>query len=67
MDASLHETIFALTETLLNIIEVVQVSIPNGFLNCIHPFFLFSFGSQVIDSPFVREDQHEWVKNGLGV
>lgn len=63
MFSSLDETILSFSEGLFKIIKIMKVSVSDGLLDLLDPLISLSKGIQVINSSFVGENQHEWVKN----
>lgn len=52
-------TILAFSQVFRHIIKIIQITVSNRLLDCIHPpgFFILCF--KVIDATFVGKDQHE--------
>ena len=63
MNASFHETVFTFSERLLNIVEVMEVGESNGLLDFADPLVSFFHGFEVVNSPLIGEDEHEWVED----
>lgn len=59
--SSLDEAVLTFTEGLFKLVEVVQVGVSNCLLNLVYPLVSLNQSVQVVYSPLVGEDQHEWV------
>ena len=65
VNTSLDKTILSLTKGLHEIVKIMEVGISNGLLDLLNPDITLLLGVQVVDSPLVGEDEHEWVQNRL--
>ena len=63
MNASFHETVFTFSERLLNIVQVIKIGESNGLLDFADPLVSFFPGFEVVKSPLIGEDKHEWVED----
>ena len=50
---------------MLDIIKVIDIGISNRLFDSVDPLVSILRSVQVINSLFIGEDQHEWVKNTL--
>ena len=62
VDRLLDKTVLTLSEVILQFVEVIEIGVTDCLLNCAYPLLLFLNGVQVINAPFIREDQHEGVQ-----
>ena len=63
MAALLDDTILALAERVFEIIKVVQVGVADSLLDLLNPIVPLFFDVKVVNTPLVREDEHERVQN----
>ena len=59
MNPLFYDSVFTLTKSLSDIIEVSKCAVSSRFFYPIEPFRFFFLSFQVIDTAFIRENKHE--------